>query len=44
MPRWCVTVGMWGSEGGWGVSQSVSPDGEGSAQIGGDARNHLWLI
>ena len=29
MPYGCVTVSMWGSEGGWGVSQSVSPDGDG---------------
>ena len=29
MPYCCVTVSMWGSEGGWGVSQSVSPDGDG---------------
>ena len=29
MPNCCVTVSMWGSEGGWGVSQSVSPDGDG---------------
>ena len=28
MPGCCVTVSMWGCEGGWGVSHCVSADGE----------------